>query len=282
MLVLVVSLSFVLILAFAYEDGHMSYVSAEDVYIDLSAVLEPIKLSDEVGLAVDADPNAFMYEGIASLSVAAVNSWNALRDAVNDPAVTEIILENDIVLPVGAPGNAVIVPSNRDVLLTSAPGQVYALTRVIGGQRHFLVDGTLRLEDVELSGSYPTLTANHGGVEVRAGGSLYMEEGSAIRYNRNTTGSQGGGVTVTGVGATFIMNGGEISGNSAFTATVNQGVVGGVFVQNGAIFTMNGGVIYNNTGRLGGGVTINSAVTFAVEDTKFIMNGGEIRNNSTT
>jgi len=271
--------------AFAYyEDGHVSYVSHEDVRIDLSAVPEALKLldEDEAGLAVDADPKAFMYENIIPLNVAVVDSWGALRDAVNNPAVMEIVLANDVTLPTGAPGNAIIVPLGRDILLTSVTGEVYILTRAAGGQRHFLVDGILRLKNVELNGSYPDVTANHGGVEVRAGGRLHMEEGSAIRYNRNTVGSQGGGVTVTGIGATFTMNGGEISGNSAFTATINQGVVGGVFVQNGAVFTMNDGVIYDNVGRLGGGVTINSAGTFAVADTRFIMNGGEIRNNSST
>ena len=280
LLALAVLLSFLLMQAFAYYEN--GYALSEDVRMSPSASVEQLELSDEAGLAVDADPKTFMYENIIPLSTAVVDSWSALRDAVNNPAVTEIILENDITLPTGAAGNAIVVPLGRDVLLTSAPGQAYTLTRVAGGQRHFWVDGTLRLENVELNGNYPAITANHGGVEVRAGGNLHMEDGSAIRYNRNTSGSQGGGVTVSGAGATFTMSGGEISGNSAFTATVNNGVVGGVFVQNGAVFTMNGGAIYDNAGRLGGGVTINSAAVFAVVDTRFIMNGGEIRNNTST
>jgi len=216
------------------------------------------------------------------LSSIGVSTWADLRDAVNNPVVTEIILENSITIPTGVLGNAITIPAGRDILLTSVPGEVYILMRVAAGQRHFIVNGTLRLENVILSGEYPIITANHGGIQVNVGGSLYMEAGSAVRNNRNTTGSQGGGITVAGVDATFTMNDGEISGNSAFTATVNQGVVGGVFVQNGAVFTMNNGVIHNNEGRLGGGVTINSAATFAITDTQFIMTGGEIRNNTST
>jgi len=216
---------------------------------------------------------------IVPMSIVQVSTWADLRDAVNNPIVTEIILEDNITIPIGALGNAIIIPAGRDILLTSVPGNVYILMRVAAGQRHFIVNGTLHLENVILSGEYPIITANHGGIQVNAGGSLYMEAGSAVRNNRNTTSSQGGGITVTGVDATFTMNGGEISGNSAFTATVNQGVVGGVFVQNGATFIMNGGVVHNNEGRLGGGVTINSAATFAITDTQFIMTDGEIRNN---
>ena len=218
----------------------------------------------------------------AQANTVQVSTWAELRDAANNSTVTEIILENDITLPTGAAGNAIVIPAGRDILLTSGPGEVYTLTRAAGGQRHFLVNGILRLENITLNGNYPTVTANHGGVVVNAGGNLYMEAGSAIQNNRNTAGSQAGGVTVTGAGAGFTMNGGEISGNSAFSPTASIGVVGGVFVQNGAIFTMNGGEIYNNAGRLGGGVTINSAATFATANTNFIMNGGEIRNNHST
>ena len=67
-------------------------------------------------------------------------------------------------------------------------------------------------------------------------------------------------------GGTFIMNGGEISGNSGYSS--------GVSVGTGGIFTMNGGAIKNNTasGR-GGGVYIN-------ERASFNMNGGEISGNT--
>jgi len=227
---------------------------------------------------------SFVPMQVAAITVS-VSTWQDLRDAVNDPTVTEIIIENDIILPTGAPGFAIIIPAGRDIIITSAPGELYTLTREIGGQRHFLVDGTLRLVNVELSGNYPAILTNHGGVEVRAGGSLYMEAGSAIRNNRWIAAGHGGGVTLMGAGAAFTMNGGEISENSSFNinpiTSAITGIVGGVFVGDGTTFTMNGGVIRNNWGRLGGGVAVGTA-TGSVVNTSMVMNGGEIYDNRST
>ena len=219
---------------------------------------------------------------IVPANTALVNSWAALVTEVLDPTITTIVIENDITIPTGASGNAILIPAGRDVTITSAFGEVYKLFRDTSGQRHFIVNGTLRLENIAIQGNYPAVTGNHGGIQVNAGGSLYIEDGTAILNNRNTTGNQGGGVTVSGANATLTMTGGTISGNSAFTATVSNGVVGGVFVHNGAVFTMYGGEIYENEGRLGGGVTINASTAFLVSDTQFIMEGGVIHGNRST
>ena len=113
-----------------------------------------------------------------------------------------------------------------------------------------------------------------GGVAVYYG-TLTIEEGAKIT---NNTSKYGAGVCLNGGGnrnwANLIMNGGEISGN---TASV-QG--GGVLSYNYSNFTMNDGKITDNTvnaysGGGGGGVCVSSS------SGTFIMNGGEISGNST-
>jgi|GEM_PF-6764354 len=79
-----------------------------------------------------------------------------------------------------------------------------------------------------------------------------------IRDNitRATSSGHGGGVAVLS-GATFNMNGGIISGNTAGDA-VAQG--GGIAVINNSIFNMHGGTIINNSAVQGGGVVIIAEV----------------------
>jgi hypothetical protein len=93
-------------------------------------------------------------------------------------------------------------------------------------------------------------------VQVNSGGTLVMASGSKITGNTSSGSSSapGGGVLVNY--GTFMMSGGEISGNSA-GANANGG---GVYVSSGA-FTMSGGTISSNSAYSGGGV-YNSAGAF--------------------
>jgi hypothetical protein len=88
--------------------------------------------------------------------------------------------------------------------------------------------------------------------------------GGAVRGN--TVSSYGGGVGVFSNG-TFSMNGGEVSGNTAYHG-------GGVYVDGGA-FTMNGGEVSRNTASVGGGVGVRYGGTFR-------MSGGEVKGNTAT
>jgi hypothetical protein len=103
-------------------------------------------------------------------------------------------------------------------------------------------------------------------VRVEAGGTLILEEGAYIRGHTNIDGD-GGGVVVKG---TFIMKGGEISGNS--TTGGNTG--GGVYVAAGGVFTMMGGAVSGNTSPGNGG-----AVYVAGGGT-FTMQGGSLSGNT--
>jgi len=125
---------------------------------------------------------------------------------------------------------------------------------------------TLKLDD------YITLKGHDNNtkplVDVR--GKFIMGTFSQVIDNKNMSQDGGdacGGVHVKG---TFIMNGGEISNNSA-----NQGA--GVWVGSGGNFTMNGGKIKKNHATVkwgAGGVKV-------IYNSTFTMNGGEIFENTT-
>ena len=76
------------------------------------------------------------------------------------------------------------------------------------------------------------------GILANNGVKITMEDGAVIRNNTNSNYELGGGILL-GNGSTFIMNGGEISGNTA-----NGG--GGVAII-GSTMVMNGGTISNNS-----------------------------------
>jgi hypothetical protein len=106
-------------------------------------------------------------------------------------------------------------------------------------------------------------TSYGGGVYVVSGGNFTMNGGT---ISGNTAYSYGGGVYALSGGA-FAMSGGEISGNAAYSG-------GGVRVDSGT-FTMDGGKLSGNTASsaYGGGVHVN-------HNGVFVMSGGEISGNA--
>jgi hypothetical protein len=87
-------------------------------------------------------------------------------------------------------------------------------------------------------------------VDVKDGGKLVMTGNAKITGNTNSNLNQvAGGVTVWS-GGEFVMEGGEISGNTATYA----GAVGGVLVSGGGVFTKTWGAITGNTGSGAGAV----------------------------
>ena len=124
---------------------------------------------------------------------------------------------------------------------------------------------TLTLGNITLAG-HNTNTAPL--VRVMLGGTLYMNEGSAITGNRNT--GFGGGVLNDG---TFTMHNGRISGN------ISDSSGGGVWIQPSATFTMHNGEISDNYAR-GVGDDIGNGGGVAVNNGTFIMDGGTITSNT--
>jgi uncharacterized repeat protein (TIGR02543 family) len=95
---------------------------------------------------------------------------------------------------------------------------------------------------------------------VNSDGMLDMREGSIVTGNNSSY--FGSGVDVYG---TFVMNGGEISNNTAST------MGGGVYVYDDGKLVINGGEISGNTASYGGGVYNRGT---------FNMNGGKISDNT--
>jgi len=143
-----------------------------------------------------------------------------------------------------------------------------------GGGGVLVIDnGTFTMSGGAISGN---TSDGGGGVCINGSSAIFNMSGSAV-IGGTTSGSTntanvsgGGGVFING-GSTFIMNGGEISGNSAITGTYIGG--GGVCV-NAGTFTMYDGSITGNTADSdGGGVIIGASSTFT-------MNGGTIGPNN--
>jgi hypothetical protein len=88
------------------------------------------------------------------------------------------------------------------------------------------------------------------------GGKINDNTASYISYS-----TYGGGVYIK-QDASFTMNGGELSGNSASTSSSEKSYGGGVYAADGGMFTMNSGAISKNTANYGGGVGVASAGFF--------------------
>ena len=122
------------------------------------------------------------------------------------------------------------------------------------------------------------------GIFANNGAKITMADGAVIRNNTNRNYELGGGVFI-GNGSTFLMNGGEISGNTA-----NGG--GGVAII-GSSMTMNDGLIANNSvyktsgqGSYGAGVYVadyanasGGDTLFTAQPASFEINGGKITGN---
>lgn len=224
-----------------------------------------------------------------------VNTWDELRDTVNAaPAnVRTIIPIAGNLTTIGASNSSAIhIPADRNIVLENTVANINRYVDMQSfSQRHFTVNGQLTLRDgITLRGS-----SNAGGVQILAGGTFTMWEGSVIENCRWTT-TSGGGVNLTGINARFYLLGGVIRNNSALggggiaispnaTVTMRNGSIegnsvvhtgGGVAVAGGSssTFTMTGGTIRNNMADRGGGVFVNATAVGA-----FTMTGGSITDN---
>jgi hypothetical protein len=137
----------------------------------------------------------------------------------------------------------------------------------LGGGQTLIINGNLILQGRRAGVGVHTGDNNSSVIWVQNGATLELRNGT-IRGNTHTTVNVGGGVHVAGSfsNTTFLMSGGEISGNNG------QGS-GGVYI-NSSTFTLTGGEISGNTAPSGGGVFINN--------TTFTMTGGKIINNTAT
>jgi hypothetical protein len=161
------------------------------------------------------------------------------------------------------PGTVTIDGNGQEIDLVGSNPKGEPLITVESGVKLILKNVTFKGLSEEEGGNTAPL------IQVKAGGTLVMEDKAVITGNYNAQTNLGnlsvfgGGVNIAG---TFTMNDGAIiSGNYGMFG-------GGVHVVYGT-FTMNGGTIEENTAwGSGGGVCVNEAV--------FIMEGGTISGNT--
>ena len=189
-----------------------------------------------------------------------------LQQAINDaPPATEIVLTADIPLTA-----TVTVPSGKDITLSGG----FTLTRTNNAIAFDIKEGaSLTWQDIILDGNaqntgYKSAVINNQGKLTINGGEI---------KNVRSNGAMVGIVTAKGPNAVLTMNGGSIHDNYMSNQFTNV-----VKITEGASFFMNGGDISNNTLEHGGSSGLNAAV--GVEGIKgnstMEMTGGTITGNT--
>lgn len=190
----------------------------------------------------------------------------------NNIPCTVTVMQDDNNMDVRGEGAKVV--SGQQITLTSSSGTIRSIkqTGTSLDSRHISIEngGSLTLKNVILTGTGSRAGANqrNGGVEV-TGGTLTMEAGSKIVDCMCN--SCGGAVRV--IRGTFIMNGGEISGNYARSPSFGGGAVS---VDDHGSFTMNGGTISGNEASARGGAIF----IYRDVQAEVTLNGGTISGNT--
>jgi hypothetical protein len=174
--------------------------------------------------------------------------------------------------------------SNKNIILKGdVPNRTVTFNKTTGNAFFEISDGTLTLDTITLKGVDETKNNYKALVIVSDNAVMVIRDGAKITGNINLTAGDpdvpgftgGGGIQIVR-GGKVIMEGGEISGNSA-----TQG--SGVGIWNGTLIMKNGRIqgngLYhyeNNLTSRGGGVHLN------LEGDVFTMEGGSITGNKAT
>ena len=189
-----------------------------------------------------------------------------LQQAINDATeATEIVLTADMQLTA-----TVTVPAEKDITLKGG----VTLTRTSSSIAFDIKEGaSLTWEDIILDGN--AKDTNYKSAVINNQGKLTINGGEV--KNINSTLPMVGIVTAKGPNAVLTMNGGSIHDNYMSNQFTNV-----VKITEGASFFMNGGDISNNTLEHGGSSVLNAAV--GVEGIKgnstMEMTGGTITGNT--
>ena len=208
----------------------------------------------------------------------------------NAKSNSDYIIEFDTAQSIGS---ATLLYSGRNNITISLKGigsNPIPINAISGSM--FIIESGVTLilsENLELLGRSGNTASL---IRVNSGGNFIMNSGTRIADNTYSITnnsiysdgySQGGGVYIANNG-TFTMNGGEIFGNTANSAsrTVHS-YGGGVYITNGT-FIMNDGKITGNTANFSSNSSSSSSCgggVFVADNGIFTMNGGEISNNAT-
>ena len=177
--------------------------------------------------------------------VTAISSDAALSVPANT-AVTLDLNGHTIDRALGSPASEGSVFIVYGTLVINGPGTITGGNTSGTGGGIWARGGVVRLESGTIMGN--NAKNNGGGVYVSGNGASFTANGGEISQN---TSKNGGGLATDGAGS-IIINGGAISGNSAS----NNG--GGIWLGSGTSFDINGGSVTENTAAVsGGGVYIN-------------------------
>ncbi|MCL1830513.1 MAG: InlB B-repeat-containing protein [Oscillospiraceae bacterium] len=201
------------------------------------------------------------------------SSFSTISEAVNaintDAAGDYLILVSTNITITAA----LTINVGRNVTISSDQGNQHVITQT-GKARHFIVNGSLSLTNIILAGmglTNGTDSAPNGGIQVKEGGSLYLNSESIIEL---CSSGSGGGIQNSKDGIVEVNGGFVINNNSSTTATTSTFGVefGGGGIHNAGTLTINSGSISKNTATNGGGIA-NSNV--------LVINNGLVSENTT-
>ena len=236
-------------------DGNTYTITNDDIDYQIRVIVTRAGTSGQIPSAhVGPVPAPDIQPRLVAEQIAALHAAGSFEDVT----ITTTIADERIAPQTLAFGG-------RQVTITLTRGNPGDTLYLAGPGAMFTVGGgvTLVLEDIELRGIVNNTNVM---VAVQNGGALVMDTGARIAGNVNTNlnaANQGGGVRV-GAGGVFVMEGGEIYGNTS--------VIDGGGVVNMGDFTMNDGNILDNTAVQSGGGVINMGA--------FTMENGNIRDNA--
>ncbi|MBF1094300.1 MAG: hypothetical protein HXL45_05695, partial [Solobacterium sp.] len=189
-----------------------------------------------------------------------------LQQAINDATdATEIVLTADI--PLAA---TVTVPARKDITLSGG----FTLTRTNSAIAFDIKEGaSLTWQDIILDGN--AQDTNYKSAVINNQGKLIINGGEIKNVRSNS--AMVGIVTAKGPNAVLTMNGGSIHDNYMSNQFTNV-----VKITEGASFFMNGGDISNNTLEHGGSSGLNAAggVEGIKGNSTMEMTGGTITGNT--
>ena len=211
--------------------------------------------------------STFTLFGVRSeAATVTVTSVAELQQAINNSSgETEIVLANDMQLTA-----TVTVPAGKSITLQGG----VTLTRTSSAIAFDIKEGgSLTWQDIKLDGN--AKDTNYKSAVINNQGKLTINGGEIKNVRSNS--AMVGIVTAKGPNAVLTMNGGSIHDNYMSNQFTNV-----VKITEGASFFMNGGDISNNTLEHGGSSGLNSAV--GVEGIKgsstMEMTGGTITGNT--
>ncbi len=241
------------------------------------------------GLPGNGDADNFKYddddyeiwlnaEGEAIVDNPHITTWSELQKAMTNGI--DVILEENIngeyekTLEVH---NSVVVDLNGHTIDRGMPDRGGNVIKIDWNGSLTIKDSSPDKSGIITGG----LTYSSGGGVYVGQGATFIMDGGSIYGNSTMDNCQGGGVYV-GQGATFIMNDGSIINNSTYAAEESEqkGPGGGVYVGQDAAFIMNGGFITENWSQ--GSNTCQGGGVYVEQEGTFTMNGGTINENIST